>query len=253
MANTKIDLVAGAYSRMRISGLTIDPTPEDTTLALRRLELMMAEWEGRNITMQYRFAIDEGDIDPNSETGILLKYQDSIESNLAVKLSPDFGMDVPMSLGQAASLSLSSVSSMIAADNIRMVQPPTRQPIGDATTSRQRIYQRFYRPAPQPPQDAELHDMFTGDINLYEEDYTSYLIGDETIVSTLFKVDVGLNLITDAIVDQRVLYTIQALSPTASGVWQVVRIILTTSTGRVTTRLINFDVRIPGTLEGVTY
>ncbi|MBL4632151.1 MAG: hypothetical protein JKY14_13735 [Paraglaciecola sp.] len=253
MANTKIDLVAGSYSRMRISGLTIDPTPEDTTLALRRLELMMAEWEGRNITMQYRFAIDEGDIDPNSETGILLKYQDSIESNLAVKLSPDFGMDVPMSLGQAASLSLSSVSSMIAADNIRMVQPPTRQPIGDATTSRQRIYQRFYRPAPQPPQDAALHDMFTGDINLYEEDYTAYLVGGETIVSTVFKVDEGLKLITDAIVDQRVLYTIQALSPTASGVWQVVRIILTTSTGRVTTRLINFDVRIPGTLEGVTY
>jgi hypothetical protein len=52
---TKADLINGAYSLMRISGLTVDPSGADLTLALTRLENMAAEFEGRNIITDYNF------------------------------------------------------------------------------------------------------------------------------------------------------------------------------------------------------
>lgn len=252
MAQSKIELVQGAFSRLRISGLTIDPTPEDTTVALMRLEQMAAEFAGRNITTYYREAFDQGDIDPNDETGLALKYHDFFESNLAIRLSPDFGMDIPMALGVVASQSLASVSAMIAADNIREVAQPHRQPIGNAAALRNRWHQKFFRTPPLAPQDAELHNMFIGDINDFREDYSSYLRGDEIIESFVIKAEAGLEILESDNLTPYITYRIEAVSNTQEGIWQQVRIIITTDLGRVTTRLINFDIRIPATLDGVT-
>ncbi len=251
MANTKIDLVQGAFSKMRISGLTVDPTPEDTTLALQVLEQMAAEFAGRNITTYYREAFDQGDVDPNEQSGLALKYRNAFEANLAVRLCADFGKDIPHSLGINAQQSLSSMSSMIAADNIREVEQPHRQPIGNAAALRNRWHQKFYRTPPQPPQDAELHHMFIGDINDYKEDFTSYLKGDEVIESFNIQAESGLTILESDNVYPYITYRVEAVSNTEQGIWQMVRIIATTDAGRVTTRLINFDIRIPATLEGV--
>jgi hypothetical protein len=68
MSHTKVDLISGAYSKLRISGLTVQPTPEDLELALTRLENTMAEIEGaRNICLGYNF---EDQPDPNSVSNI---------------------------------------------------------------------------------------------------------------------------------------------------------------------------------------
>ena len=63
---TKADRINSAYSKLRISGLTVDPSPEDLSLALMTFENMMSELEmGRNICMDYNFEVDP---DPNSIT-----------------------------------------------------------------------------------------------------------------------------------------------------------------------------------------
>ena len=49
----KADIIADAYSQMRISGLTVEPTPEDLELALVRLENMGAEFESRKMSAGY--------------------------------------------------------------------------------------------------------------------------------------------------------------------------------------------------------
>ena len=55
---TKADLINGAYSLMRISGITVDPSADDLALALERLEDMAEEFAGRNIITDYNF-VDE--------------------------------------------------------------------------------------------------------------------------------------------------------------------------------------------------
>jgi len=52
---TKIKLIQSMYSQMRISGLTVNPTPEDIEVALYRLEDMMAEFHGRTLDFGYLF------------------------------------------------------------------------------------------------------------------------------------------------------------------------------------------------------
>ncbi len=43
MEQLKVDILNDAYSKIRISGLTVTPTPPDLELSLNRLESMMSE------------------------------------------------------------------------------------------------------------------------------------------------------------------------------------------------------------------
>ena len=67
MEQLKVNIISDAYSKLRISGLTVLPTPEDLELALSRLESMMAELDVRGISIGYNF---EDNPDPNSLTNI---------------------------------------------------------------------------------------------------------------------------------------------------------------------------------------
>ena len=87
-ARTKIEIINGAYSRMRISGLTAQPTPEDIVKALNRLEDMAEEFDGRNICTGYNF---EDDPDVNSLHNMERKFWGPYKAILATRLLADFG------------------------------------------------------------------------------------------------------------------------------------------------------------------
>ena len=250
MAQLKIDLIQQAYSRLRISGLTVNPTPDDMELALLRLESMIAEFNSRNITTEYRISPSDNP-DPNEPSGLDKRFWDMVSSNLAIRLCSDFGKDVPQTLMSQASLSLSTASSSIAIDTVRMVRPSRRTPLGEANTLRTRTRQRFYREPVLPPENAELNHMFIGDINDYKEDFASYLRVGEFITEMDFLANDGLTLLETDNDSPYITYRVQAVSQLNIGPWQQVRIIVTTNLGRKTTRIINFEVAIPVTMEGV--
>ncbi len=251
MAQLKIDLIQQAYSRLRISGLTVSPTPDDIVLALSRLESMAAMFNSKNIITGYRIE-KHGEPDPNEPTGLDMEFWELFASNLAVQLSPDFGKDVPQALAVQASLSLSAASAAIAMDTVRMVRPSRRTPLGEANTLRTRTRQRFYREPVLPPENAELNHMYVGDINDFKEDFTSYLRIGEFITTMDFLANDGLELLETDNLSPFISYRVQAVSELNVGPWQQVRIIITTNLGRKTTRIINFEVLIPVTMEGVT-
>ena len=68
----KVDIILGAYSQLRISGITRSPTPEDLETALCRLENMAAEWDTVGTSVGYNF---EDEPDPNSNSGIKRGYR----------------------------------------------------------------------------------------------------------------------------------------------------------------------------------
>lgn len=237
---TKIDRVQSAYSQMRISGLTVTPSPEDLQLALNRLEAMMSELEfGRNICMNYNF---EETPDPNSVTNVAMPFWYMIDTNLAIRLIPDFNKQVPQALVMQASQSMATASGISAINNIRQVAAPDRMPIGSGSTLRYNKYQRFNRESKLPPAVCTTNVIIKGNINDYDESFRAYL-GNETIASFEFTVDRGLELISSSNNDPIIDYRIKGVSATTSGPWQQIRIVVTTSSGRVETRLINFEIR----------
>ena len=139
MAIKKIDIINGAYSQLRISGLTVQATPEDIEVALGRLEDMASEWASIDINVGYFF---EDEPDPDSIFGVPRAYKQAFETNLAVNLIPDFTKPVPQELRARASASYSTMLSATA--QTCQVQYPSRQPRGSGNTFRYNRWRRFY-------------------------------------------------------------------------------------------------------------
>ncbi len=240
---TKIEVINDAYSRLRISGLTVQPSPALTSKALSRQEQMMAEFElTRNMCMGYNFEVSP---DPNSLTNVILPYHNMTALNLAMRLVPDLNKQVPPELSTEANAALTSVSSALASRNVREIQYPRRMPVGSGNSFRYNRFQRWQHPQPLPPNNCATNTIIVNDVNDYEESFKAYLDDNETIASYQITSDNSLIIVSSANNDPLITYRIQANSPSTLGTWQQVQIVITTSAGRVQTRLINFNIEHP--------
>jgi len=236
----KVDIINKAYSQLRISGLTVQPTPEDLEIALDRLESMAAEWDSRNIKTGYMF---EDEPDPNTLAGVKRAYWQAFETNLATRLIPDFNKEAhPMLFKQAAS-SLSSLSGRVMLERLQEVQYPRRMARGSGNTLRYNRWARFYRNVFSTINQAATISMFIGDINDFVEHFDAYLRDGESIDTYSIQVDSGLKLVSDSNDDFNVYYRIEAESPSNKEADQgaIVTIVITTTEGRVETRQTLFE------------
>ena len=229
---SKGTLINDAYSQMRISGLTVNPTPSDIEVALGRLEGMAAEFESRSMCAGYNFTEEP---DPADESGITLAYRHAFSTCLAVRLV-DFGKPVPMELAMQASQAASNLSAQTF--QVRQTQYPQRQPVGSGNTLRTRQWQRFYQPAPQAPQDCDTNYMTVTNVNDFSESWEDYLNDGETIDSFTKEVSAGLSVESEALSTPFINYRVKAL---AAG-YQVIEFTVLTSEGRVNVRRVNFEV-----------
>lgn len=235
----KSDIVNKGYSKLRISGLTVNPTAPDLALALGELESMMAELFGTfNLDVNYNFEVTPA---PTSETGVSLEFENMMVTNLALRLISDFNKNPPPTLFNQASQSLSNSIGVIAAQNVRQIQAPRRMPRGSGNTIRGERYSRYTVPTSLPPNDSATNRILEGEIQSYEESFAAYL-GTETISSFTIVADPRLVVSASANADPLITYTITAKTDVARGPFQQVKITVTTSTGRIEIRLINFEV-----------
>ena len=77
--------------------------------------------------------------------------------------------------------------------------------------------------------------------NNFIEHFDSYLIDPEMLSSYTIKADTGLTIVSDSNEDPDIFYQIQAVGGTSSDGLLRVKIVITTDTGRITTRVINFE------------
>lgn len=193
---TKVEHINSAYSKIRISGITINPTPEDTETALWRLEDLMWEFYGRTLDFNYNFE----DVPlSTSESGVDRIHHNMIASNLAMLLLPDFGKDATPELAGQARSSFSASSAVIARKRLQGVNYPNRMPIG--TGNRNFGFRsRQYFPAAHPAvTDASNYVLKCGEIEDFEESFFDWL-GDEAIASYTISVEAGVTLV-DGIID----------------------------------------------------
>ena len=233
---TKVDIINGAYSQMRISGLTVQPTPEDLTLALDRLEDMAEEFEARNICVNYNF---EDTPDTASLTNIKRKHKTSFESCLAIRLV-DFGKPIPDSLMRLATSGFSFLSSNTA--QVRETQYPSRQPRGSGNSLRYNRWNRYYKEDAEAPLGSTTHTMYVNDVDDFVEHFDAYLNDGETISSYTIEADDGLTINSDSNATPDINFQILASgnAGTSSDGFLQVKIVVTTSDSRVENRFINF-------------
>lgn len=191
----KCDLVNGAYSKLRISGITVNPSPEDVQIALSRLEDMMSEWQdARNVCLDYDFDYDLM-ADPNAEAGIPRFASEAVKSCLAVRLIPDFNKQVPPQLERQAAASFSAISGKV--HQLRETAYPRRQPRGNGNTTGVGLYQRYYFPDDRAPANCKTEHMVAEGVRDFNIEFSS-ILKDETISSYTKAVESGLTLLSES-------------------------------------------------------
>lgn len=235
----KSDIINGAFSQLRISGLTLGASTEDLTLALETLEDLARELEASNICVGYAFE-DEPDL--NTPHNMERKFWAPFKTVLASRLLDDFGKaDKPAaaSLLRRAGGAYSFLAARTAP--MKQVRRPTRHPIGAKIGP----YQRFYKIVEEAPLGCTTNVMYIDDVEDFEESYAAWLKDGETISSYTIEADTGLTINSDSNTDTVVSYQIQADGSEIDIVNELleVKIIVTSSDSRILTRIINFRLK----------
>ena len=239
MSRTKGDLINSAFDLLRLRGVTLVPSSDDNKLAVRRLENMMTEFFGRDIDVGYYF---EENPDSASNHNVPSKFWFALETNLAVRLIPDFGKIPDPALVAQANAGLSYLHSSTTVFPVS--QNPQRMPRGSGNTQGLiSVQNKYFVPAEIPPIAASTIRMYIGDILDLEESFEDVVntVAGESIASYVITYDTGIVLVSDSLASNIISYRIQADGDNTTGTLYKLKIVATTSTGQVITRIKDFE------------
>ena len=245
---TKNEVINNAYSQLRISGLTVDPQPGEIELALSRFEAMMAEYDGRNICLDYIF---EESPTLSASTGVDIQFNQMMETNLAIRLVPDFGKQISQDnslalLGKQATQSLSNASARSAIVNRNIY--PRRQAIGSGNTVRWQRWRRFSQDKGAAPISCETVTMPLNTVKTITETWRDQLAVGEVIISTAVNYTPGLTEEEVSHTDTDVVFTVFTKS---CGAQRATISVVTnlTKPNNFDVRIINFNITDNNTLN----
>ena len=91
MSYTKRQFIEAAFEEAGLASYIFILTPDQLQSALRRLDGMMATWEGKSILIAWPFATSPEDSELDTETNAPLDANEAIYLNLAPRVAPMFG------------------------------------------------------------------------------------------------------------------------------------------------------------------
>jgi hypothetical protein len=94
MAYTKRDIINMAFEEIGLAGYVFDLQPQQLEGALRRLDAMMATWNGKGIRLGYPLPSSPGASDLDQDTDVTDEAIEAMALNLAVRIAPGFGKTV---------------------------------------------------------------------------------------------------------------------------------------------------------------
>ena len=95
MSYSKNQFVLAAFDELGLSQQEFDLQPEDMQSAMRRLDAMMAEWNGEGIRLAYPIPGSPEDSALDEETLVPDSANEAIITNLAIRIAPSRGKMVP--------------------------------------------------------------------------------------------------------------------------------------------------------------
>ena len=147
---TKRQFIAQAFEEIGLASYIYDLEPEQLQSAARRMDVMLANWNGQGIRIGYPIATNPEDIDIDTETNVPDSANQAIIANLAIILAPSFGKMVSPETKRAAK---SGYDTLVARG-----QAPTtkRMPQGWPKGAGYKSWRNNQRPfTPEPAEEIE--------------------------------------------------------------------------------------------------
>ena len=151
MGYTKRQFVTAAFEELGLADYAHDLQPQDLQMAVRRLDAMMAEWNGRGLRLGYPLVSDPENTLLDTETGVQDAANEAIITNLGIRIAPSFGRQVMQETMNTARRAYQVILSKSM--NVPELQFPETLPKG-AGHKEYRETNRRYFPKPSDPVDA---------------------------------------------------------------------------------------------------
>jgi hypothetical protein len=101
---SKRQFVEEAFAEIGMASYTFDLQPQQLEAALRRLDTMIATWNGKGIRIGYPIPGSPQDSDLDEPTLVPDSANEAIITNLAIRLAPQYGKTVPLDTRTTAKL-----------------------------------------------------------------------------------------------------------------------------------------------------
>ena len=151
MGYSKRQFVSAALEEIGLASYVFDLQPEQLQSALRRLDAMMADWNGKGLRLGYPLPGSPQDSDLDEQTLVPDSANQAIMTNLAIRLAPSYGKVV---MPETKAVAKDSYNTLLQ----RATMPPEQQlpgtmPSGAGNKS-WRVYDNPYLRPPVSPIDA---------------------------------------------------------------------------------------------------
>ena len=178
MSKTKGELVAAAFRKARISGITTHPTGDELAGAVETLEDMMRELQSKNACVSYEY---EDNPCLSTDSKLDPQWYHAVQSRLGLLLCSDYGIEPSATLQRQAA---QAWSSMIGKNTLprQNVQPRT-MPRGSGNTSRLGVWSRYYSGDNRSPIDCDTIQIDVSENYPLTVDFSIFLSDGETIQS----------------------------------------------------------------------
>lgn len=94
MSYTKRQYIEAALEEIGMAAYTFDLQPEQIESGVRRLDAMIAEWNGRGLRLSYPLPGSPENSDIDAETNVPDYANEAIITGLALRLAPSYGKNV---------------------------------------------------------------------------------------------------------------------------------------------------------------
>ncbi len=145
MSWTKRQFVTQAFSEIGYASYAFDLEPEQLEMALRRLDSMMAMWNGKGVRLSYPIPSSPELSDLDDETNVPDSANEAIYTNLAIRIAPTVGKLISK---ETRDIARSGYKVLLA----RATTPPVKQPSGDLPLGAgyKSLDRRFVNPPTDP-------------------------------------------------------------------------------------------------------
>jgi len=150
MGYSKRQFVTAAFEEIGLASYIFDLQPEQLQSALRRLDAMMAEWNGKGIRLGYPIPGSPQDSDLDEPSEVPDSANEAIYTNLAIKIAPSYGKGVMPETKATAKEAYNTLLSRATTPN--EMQLPGTMPSGAGNKS----WRNYDNPFLQKPDESVL-------------------------------------------------------------------------------------------------
>lgn len=189
---TKGDLAIGAFKFLRISGITVDASPEEVADCIQVCDDLAAELKN-TVDIGYIQPVSYGDSDANDNSGLSPEAAAPFKKVVAQEIAVFFGKELTPTLNKITEQGMRRLEDLFVVT--KDAQNPPTLPIGSGNECSYRS-DKFY---PEPNNDDGAINYYQSDVFQQTIDWSSWLGNCNELDTVTYEKDSGIDLSSEDI------------------------------------------------------